>query len=215
MKSLTELFQICNLDKDYITVSDGAHEVDYKFLEEDDTLYIFFEPSDGKIDWRVNFAYWRKPYKDMEAPYRVHGGFLDSWKLIDDFIVDKVKDSKWRHIVVVGYSHGAALAALCHEAVWYHRPDLREEGLVGYGFDGPRIYAGFVIKPALKERWRTFTMFRNWNDIVTHAPPMIFGFRHVGTVTKIRGPRYSNPGLIGAHYGHNIVAGLKDYENGV
>ena len=214
MKTLTELFQICN-NGNYTMVNDGAHEVDYKFLEEDDILYIFFEPSDGKIDWRVNFAYWRKPYKDMEISYRVHGGFLDSWKLVRDAIKEKVRAPQWKRIVVVGYSHGAALAALCHEFVWFERPDLRENGLVGYGFDGPRVYAGFIIKPQLKERWRTFTMFRNWNDIVTHAPPVIFGFRHVGRVEKIHGPRYYNPGLVGAHYPDKILAGLKDYENGV
>jgi hypothetical protein len=152
----------------------------------------------------------------MEIPYRVHGGFLDSWKLIDDIIINKVTERangeyKWRNIVVSGYSHGAAIAALCHEAVWYHRPDLRNNGLVGYGFDGPRVYAGFKVKKALQERWRTFTMFRNWNDIVTHLPPRLFGFRHVGNVVQIKSSG-GNPGLIGAHYPRPILSGLRRYQ---
>jgi hypothetical protein len=54
--------------------------------------------------------------------------------------------------VVVGYSHGGALAAFCHECVWFHRPDLREKGLLGYGFEAPRIYAGFKVKKELAQR---------------------------------------------------------------
>ena len=211
MKTLTELFLICNSGNNYTTVSDGAHEVDYKFIEENNILYIFFEPSDGAIDWRINFTYWRKPYKDMEISYRVHGGFLDSWKLVSNVIIEKVKDARWKKIVIVGYSHGAALAALCHEAVWYHRPDLRAKGLVGYGFDGPRVYAGFKVKKELKERWRTFTMFRNWCDIVTHVPFVFMGFRHVGTLERIRSTG-GNPGLIGSHLPENVLSGLENYQ---
>ena len=52
MKSLTELFYNVNRNVPYITVGDG---VDYCFIQEDRTLYIYFEPSDGKVDWKHNF----------------------------------------------------------------------------------------------------------------------------------------------------------------
>ena len=224
--NIVDLFDICNNRRDYTTVKVTKkkferYEVDYKFQEEGDTLYIFFEPSDGRIDWRVNFSYWRKPYKDMEINYRVHGGFLESWKLIEDIIIEKVTEKapdgayRWRKVVIAGYSHGGALAALCHEGVWFHREDLREKegALVGISFDGPRMFAGLKIPKELKERWRNFYVFRNHSDIVTHLPPVIFFFRHVGDKVMIGAG--DNPGLIKAHYPGCIRDSLVDFmENG-
>ena len=166
---LIDLFNLCNNRRDYTTVvpHDKKYEVDYKFIEDGETLYIFFEPSDSKTDWKVNFKYWRKPYKDMSVRYRVHGGFLDSWKLVDDAVGAKIAevgangDYKWHRVVIVVYSHGGALAALCHEFVWYNRADLRANGLIGISFDGPRIYGGFRVPKALRERWAHFYVFRN------------------------------------------------------
>ena len=205
MFSLVELFNICANGKDYTTVSPAnkKYEVDYKFVEDEEekTLYIFFEPSDGKTDWVVNFSYWRKPYKDMEIGYRVHGGFLSSWKLIRDTVTARVieKDAegnfRWKRVVCVGYSHGGALAALCHECVWFERPDLRDsaDALQGYSFEGPRVYAGLWVNKDLQERWRNFTTFFNHNDIVPHLPPVLFFFRHVGKKTaKVLSEYYNN-----------------------
>ena len=241
MKTLIELFEICNNRRDYTTVApgNGKYEVDYKFIEEDDVLYIFFEPSDGNTDWHVNFSYWRKPYKDMSIKYRVHGGFLESWKLIDDTICKKIKENdannKWRFkkVVVVGYSHGGALAALCHECVWYNRADLRDGGVIGISFDGPRVYGGLWVPKALKERWAHFHVIRNQNDLITHLPPIIFFFRHVGCLEKIGMPRskaqvfkeWSKSNFkdsmlmqeffnIKAHYPEEIKKGIMEIEDG-
>ena len=192
---LIDLFDTCANRRNYTTVKsdDGKYEVDYKFLEDDEsrTLYIFFEPSDGDVDWRVNFSYWRKPYKDMKIKYRVHGGFLQSWKMIHDEVRYKIVEKRreggfrWKRIVIAGYSHGGALAALCHECAWFEREDLREEGLIGVSFDGPRVYGGLWVPKALKTRWHNFYIIRNQNDLVTHLPPVVFFFRHVGNKVKI------------------------------
>ena len=177
---LSKLFHYCAYDITYEQVGDS---VNYAFKEEADTLYIFFQGSNSITDWVRNFMFGKKPYKDMEIPYRVHRGFLAAWKTVEDIIIKKITemefkyvsaditlyDYKYKHIVVVGYSHGGALAAFCHECCWYHRRDAQLEG---YGFEAPRIYAGWHIKKALKERWETFTVIRNKNDIVTHIFPI-------------------------------------------
>jgi triacylglycerol lipase len=206
-KTLVELFDKCNDAEIYEVV---GSDVDYAFIEEEDTLYIYFKPSDSKIDWFINFAYWRRPYKDMDIDYRVHGGFLAVWKAVEDIVIAKIKDKRWKHVVISGYSHGAALAALCHECVWFHREDLRADGLETHAFDGPRVYAGFKVKKELEERWRTFYLYRNFNDIVTHMPPTLFGFTHVGTVIEIGAGE--DPGLIKAHYYGSIRKSLVEYE---
>lgn len=212
---LCALFVECDKDNNYTSVIQNGCEVDYKFLEIENTLVIFFEPSDSKIDWKINFNYWRKPYKCMGIPYRVHGGFLKSFKLIKDTIRAKILELqeglyRWKNIIIVGYSHGGALSALCHELVWFERPDLRDEGLLGISFDGPRVFAGFIFPKGLKERWINFYTFRNHNDLVTHMPPILFGFRHVGNMKKIKDKAHIN--LIHAHYQKRILMSLKNFE---
>ena len=167
-------------------------DVNYKFITKNNSLYIYFQGSRGDTDWKANFHFWKKPYKDMNIKYSVHSGFLKCWKQIEDLVIAKITEKnrkgnfKWKNITICGYSHGGALAAFCHECVWYWRPDLRKQGLVGYGFEAPRIFHG-KLHPALAERWQTFNVIRNNTDLVTHVPPALFGFRHVGRVIDIEG----------------------------
>ena len=146
-KKLSELFYTCAYTAPYEEIGD---DVNYAFISKGRTLYIYFQGSSSITDWVRNFLFKTKPYKDMEIPYRVHRGFLAAWKEVEDLIIAKItaKDPKkpdefyWKEIVVVGYSHGGALAAFCHECVWFWRPDLREDKLWGFGFEAPRIYGG-------------------------------------------------------------------------
>lgn len=244
--NLIDLFNECNKQEGYVTVKVEKekfkkYEVDYKFIENKNTLYIFFEPSDGRTDWIVNFSYWRKPYRDMKIGYRVHGGFLESWSLVKDAVRARVGEKnadgryRWEKIVIVGYSHGGALAVLCHECVWFEREDLRAgENLIGISFDGPRVYAGLWIKKELKERWRNFYLIRNQDDLITHLPPVVFFFRHVGEKVKVGAKPRSKVEIfkewiagkckdsmllqelvgIKPHYPEEVKKGIRGLENG-
>lgn len=204
MKSLTELFKDVSEDIIYTTVGEG---VDYCLLYRGSTLYIYFEPSDGKIDWKHNFMFAKRPYKDMKEPYRVHRGFLKCWKYVEDIIIDAVKDPDIEEIITVGYSHGGALAMLCHECCWYHRPDIRDN-IWGIGFDTPRVYAGLKVRKQLKKRWKNFLVIRNHTDLVTHLPPVIFGYSHVGEMLKIG--KKAKYGCIKSHYPDKILKSLEE-----
>lgn len=217
---MSELFHKCAWNEvPYVEVGD---DVDYAFVEEGSTLYIYFEGSNSISDWVRNFLFPAKPYKDMGIPYRVHRGFLQAWKEVEDIIIAKINEDdeegkfKFNHIVVVGYSHGGALATFCHECCWYWRPDLRENGLEGYGFEAPRIYAGWHVKKALKERWKNFTVIRNGSDIVTHCPPWLFRFCHVGKIIKIKGDTSlvegHLPKFVKYHYWNCVYDGLVKFE---
>ena len=241
MKKLSELFWTCNT----LTYQEVGDDVNYAFIEEGDHLYIYFQGSSSISDWVRNFLFPAKPYKDMEIPYRVHRGFLAAWKEVEDIIIKKITEKvvegtadilgnpeatfkavylptityRWKEITVVGYSHGGALAAFCHECVWFWRPDLREAGLVGYGFEAPRIYAAWHVKKELKERWEKFTVIRNNNDIVTHCPPVLFRFCHVGKILKIKGDvklgpdKWYIPNCVKSHYPQVVYDGLIKAEN--
>ena len=216
---LSELFWLTHTTP-YITVGDG---VDYSFKEDGETLYILFQGSSQKVDWLQNFNFPKKPYKDMEIPYRVHGGFLKCWKQVEDIIIEKIQEKendiyKFNRIIVSGYSHGGALAQFCHECVWYHRPDIRES-CWSYGFEAPRIYGGFQVKKELRERWAHFILVRNHKDIVTHVPPRAFGFCDLGTVLHIgRDQDYKDrtdckgPECIRSHYPNPVVESLKEID---
>ena len=137
-----------------------------------------------------------------------HRGFLRVWKEIEPSLAPEIADKSIEKIVLAGYSHGGALAMLCHEYVWYHRPELRER-LEGYGFGAPRVFWGIKTK-ALKERWTRFLVIRNLDDIITHLPPWILGYSHMGKVLKIGKRGVYTP--IQAHLAENILSELEKYE---
>ena len=233
---LSELFENCAYK---ISYEQTGHGVSYAFVEDKDILYIYFQGSSEVMDWFRNFLFPAKPYKDMAIPYRVHRGFLAAWKEVEDIVIAKItergknvhikpdmngefhyireEEYKWKQIFVIGYSHGAALAGLCHECVWYHRPDLRENGLEGFGFESPRFYGCWFVKKSLKERWAKFTVIRTNNDLVTHCPPWILGFCHVGNMMKVKGDvnlveNKKLPRCIKSHFPQVVLDGLKKEE---
>ena len=182
----------------------------YALKRENETLYLFFEGSNGEHDWKSNLDFPAKPYKRMnETVWFAHRGFLKVWKEIEPYLAADIADPYFKKIVIAGYSHGGALAALCHEYAWFHRPDLRKGGIEGYGFGAPRVFWG-VKSARLKMRWEKFTVIRNVDDLVTHLPPAFLGFTHVGKLLKIgKKGKYSR---VEAHYADNILKELRLYE---
>ena len=202
---LYKLFSVC-LNIPYTQVGISAN---YALKREKEVLYIFFQGSKGKTDWKNNLSFPAKAYKRMgKTVWFAHRGFLRVWKEIEPFLAGDIADERLRKIVIVGYSHGGALAMLCHENVWYHRPDLR--GFIeGYGFGSPRVFWG-IKTPNLKKRWAGFTVIRNLDDAVTHLPPIFLGYSHVGTMLKIgKKGKYST---LEAHESKNILKELAIYE---
>lgn len=190
---MKSLFKKC-LYADYIHTAEGG---DYAIQIEGDTLYILFECSDGKEDWKNNFDFPITPYK--ESKWYCHRGFLKVWKAMRDEIEEQVADllskKDIQNITCIGYSHGAALAVLCTEDMEYLWGSQYK--VKGYGFGCPRVLWGIVPKE-VKERLRNFKSIRNKPDLVTHVPPKIFGYRNAGELIKIGKDFKYNP--IKAHY---------------
>ena len=212
---LSELFFICD---DAYGYQEVGHSVNYKFYEEDSNLIIFFQGSNSVFDWIRNFLFGKRPYKDMAIPYRVHRGFLAAWKEVEDIIIEKISDPRWKDITVVGYSHGGSLCAFCTECIWFYRPDLRENHMRGIAFESPRILAQWALPEELRVRWKNFTVVRVGNDLVTHCPPIIFGYRHLGSMLKIKANTSSVsswyiPHCIKCHYPQVVYQSLLDWES--
>lgn len=214
------------LKAEYIHVDNDG---DYAFEESKDekTLYLLFQWTRTAYDWISNFDFVAKPYKDMEITWRCHRGFLRVWKSIEPHIKELVKNEKYKTIKIAGFSHGAAIATLAHEYVWFNRPDLRSkenpDGITGYGFGCPRCYFGSILPwkkmpQELAQRWARFYPIRNLTDLVTHVPPRIFGFRHVAPVVQLgRTDKWqiidyapNLPPRVAMHYAPNYILSLDD-----
>lgn len=168
-------------------------------------LNIFFECSNGKVDWKNNFDFPAKAYREMENKWYVHRGFLRVWKSAREYLKSKILNPNVNEIVITGYSHGAALALLCHEYCVFHRPEIKNN-IRGYGFGCPRVVFG-ILGEAVRGRFKQFYVIRNCRDIVTHIPPKIFGFRHVGNMIHIgKDAKY---GLIDSHRPENYLEQLE------
>lgn len=168
------------------------------------TLYIYFEESNGITDWKNNLDFPAKPYRDMGDKWYAHRGFLKVWEVIEPHLKEAIFDSSVKHIVIGGYSHGAAIALLCHEYCKFNRPDIVVEG---YGFGCPRVVWG-ILGESIKNRFEGFTVIRNGKDIVTHVPPIFLGYRHIGVLKKIgKGKGYK---LIESHFPSNYRRELRE-----
>ena len=200
LEYLRELFVAC-LEAEYIHVeNDGS----YSFVRDGDVLYLFFEKSNGKTDWWNNLSYRAVPRGRKGDNWFCHEGFLRVFNSILPYIDGMISSNAVRKIITVGYSHGAAIALLCHEYIRYKRPDIRNS-TEGYGFGCPRVVFGSV--PGEKLRWAGFYTIRNLDDIVTHLPPAVTGYRHKGKMLEIGDAgKYSR---IDAHRPESYLAQLK------
>ena len=200
--TLEALFRRC-LDIDYIHVENAG---DYATEQVGETLYVYLEHSNGDEDWKNNFDFPVRAYQRMgRTAWYAHRGFLRVWKSVEERLAKTVLSTKASKIVVTGYSHGGALAVLCHEYIWFNRPDMRQS-LLGFGFAAPRVI--WRPKSEIAERWQRFTVVRNPDDAVTHLPPELLGYRHVGNILNISPKGTYAP--IDAHRPENILENLSN-----
>ncbi len=179
MNRLEEYFIAC-LEASYQTVEGG---VDFAVERNGDVLFLFFEQSRGAEDWMKNLQFQAVPYREMHPMWKCHAGFLQAWKCVLPHIEAVMQEPGIRRVTLIGYSHGAAIALLCHEWIWYHFPHLRKN-LCGFGFGCPRVLYG-CLPPRIAKRWRSFFIIRNGRDAVTHLPPAVMGYCHTGSLIEI------------------------------
>lgn len=198
---LKQLFQR-TLEGEYTQLEE--HAASFRVERKEEQLVIFFEKSNGAEDWKNNLDFPAKPYREMNGVWFVHRGFLRVFKALEPYIAPQILDPKVKKILLSGYSHGAALCLLAHEYAVFHRPEI-EGQIQGFGFGCPRTVFGLLPK-SVAARFRNFTVVRNRGDLVTHLPPTIFGFRHVGRMLSVGGRFRYSP--IDAHRPENYLKEL-------
>lgn len=203
--TLLGLFEAC-LSQTYNELSGGGS---FAVERRGDLLSIFFQQSNGPLDWLNNLNFVAAPYREMTPVWQCHAGFLKVWRSIRPHLERSVLDPSVGRIRTVGYSHGAALAVFCHEFAWYHRPDLRKS-IQGFGFGCPRVLYG-CLPPDVALRWENFYIIRNLDDLITHLPPRAAGYCHVGNLIEVGSEGAYSP--IDAHRPQNYLEALKKIEN--
>ena len=160
----------------YIHMENG---LDYATRVMGKTLFVYFEDSDGALDWKNNLDFPARAHENFFE----HRGFLRVWESAKPLLKKEISSTGYSEIIISGYSHGAALAVLCHEYAYKMRPDIRNK-IKGYGFGCPRVLWGIKTREH-KKIWQNFTVIRNIDDIVTHLPPAFLGYFHVGSILEI------------------------------
>lgn len=175
---LLALFQRC-LYATYEHTDEGG---DYAIQVDSDTytVYLLFEWSNGAEDWKNNLCFMASRVNPKASPeWYCHRGFLKVWNAMRDEVTERIlyriHKLGIKHVICVGYSHGAALALLATEALVGLIPT--DVSISGYGFGCPRVVFGY-LPSEVKARLNAFYPIRNINDLITHLPPAIFGFRH-------------------------------------
>ena len=199
--SLYSYFEKCR----FAEYEEAENSASYAFQRDGDTLYILLEKSSGLTDWKNNLDFPTAEYKKLGHGWFCHRGFMKVWNTLEPIVASRISEPWIKNITVIGYSHGAAPAVFAHEFIWYNRPDLRDN-LTGYGFGCPRVYWGVVIRKELRERRKNFYVIRNKPDIITHLPPVLFGYRHVGSTVSVG--QYFKYSPIGAHRPENYETEL-------
>ena len=197
---LLALFEEC-LSKQYTELDNHAS---FAYDLRGDALYLWFEQSNGVADWLSNLDFAAVPYHDMSPPWKCHAGFLRMWQSIKPHLLPLIESPSVSRVCTVGYSHGAAIATLCHEFIWYHRLDLRK-AMCGYAYGAPRVLYG-CVPPSVAMRWSSFFLVRNQGDLVTRLPPRLSGYCHVGIPIEIGAPDRYSP--IDAHRPENYLKEL-------
>ena len=205
--TLSELFSKC-LTANYIHTPNGG---DYALQDDPhgQCLYVLFEWSDGREDWKNNLSFSVKP-ANPNAPrtekWYAHRGFLKVWRSMETEVVSRVKylirATSYRTVICVGYSHGAALALLATEALSRYLDGITQ--VDGYGFGSPRVIWG-RLPEKVYHRLEDFHTIRNIPDLVTHLPPAVWGYRHVNLSTVGEKGKY---GPIKAHTSQAYVSAL-------
>ena len=208
---MKELFYKCAYTIEYKQIGDS---VNYAFEENGHTLYVYFQGSNSITDWVRNFLFVENPYK----MFKVHKGFYQAYSEARNLLLDKIyeKDEngnfKWLKIIIVGYSHGGALCQIFLEDAIYHRPDITDS-IMGYAFETPRC---LKVKKQYRHFWKNLIVIRNNNDLITHLPPAIFGYHHLGRMIKIHGDTKlvdnHSPKCIKSHYPQCVLDGLEKYK---
>lgn len=164
-----EVFKMIR-DVEYTT---SGIDVDWtvKVDEVEKTVWLIFEESDGKQDWKTNLNFPAKLYKKQKHFFLLHRGYGKAWKSCNDevmkaFITEVMKNPDYE-IKVTGWSYGGAMALIAAED-FYFRTNIKVNELITFG--APRPLFGIITRHYFRKCAETFNQYSFSYDFVTWLP---------------------------------------------
>lgn len=201
-----DLFKLIQIE-DYKTTGDC---VDYciKTYEGSSMIRLMFQCSNGVEDWKNNFNFPKKPYKQAKNILWYHGGYCKAWKSANDTIMEELIVELSKHpsytVEISGWSLGGAMAVMAAEDFNFRTGEFVQ--LVTYG--APKVIWGHWTKRRVKESCAGIYQFANINDLVPCQPPFP-GYYHANKI-KVGDEKWSlkkwlNPEVYHCLYGDPAI----------
>ena len=156
-----------------------SRRVEGAVFEDEENIFVCFMATNKWYDWLTNFTFFKKALPSVSnKKIRAHSGYLNRYILnsVRSKILVKVSRSEKKKVIVTGYSMGGGLAPICalDLAMVFKDYDVKCVAMAG-----PRVgNKGFVEKFDKKVDGLNLTF---GNDVITKAPPVWWGFRHIFT----------------------------------
>lgn len=155
-------------------------DLDYTVKEIEGCAYLLFQCSATDEDWKNNFAFVRKVYKDQENTMLVHGGYAKVWKSGNDQVmkefIEAVKRNPDQQPVIAGWSFGGAMSVLAAED-FHYRTGIKAKVVT---FGGPKVAGSIKTKKYLASIGM-FSQYTERNDVVPLMPPLPW-FHQINTI---------------------------------
>lgn len=162
------------------TIDDAKSGVQCYIRIKGKSATVTFRGTDNAVDRYKNLMFCKKcnPYENVNPKICVHSGFLSAYKSenVRSRIHSVLREGVER-VTLTGHSLGAAMAVICALDLQYNFPGKDYEV---YLFGCPRVGNG-AFKKSYDKRLIKTVRVENGNDIVCKVPPVIFGYRHVGS----------------------------------
>ena len=179
------------------SVERDKHSVQYSIEVDDKTkvIRLLFQESSDKIDWRDNFKFPSKVYKNQTSPILAHSGFAEAYKSANDIImeelINKISSSSGFKVVITGWSHGGALAQLAAEDLNYRTRALSTDPNTGVKpivvtFGSPKVFKNKASVEYVRDCCESVTEVAQHNDIVSRV---FWLHKHLATNKKL-GEKY-------------------------
>lgn len=161
---MTDAFLFTSIQKsDYIHT---ASDIDYTFLEDGQLLYMLFQETRSKHDWKINFDFPARMYKNMI----IHRGYAEAFKQEKEELWQELKakleTGKYTNVQIAAWSKGSAEAILMAEEYYFQTG--KKAYVTTYG--GPKIAYTLRTRNYLR-RIMFIKEYVQINDFVTWVIP--------------------------------------------
>ena len=185
----------------------AGNDVQFAVIPVENGVVVAWEESASRTDWKVNFDFPVRPYRNQKNTLWYHRGWAGAYKSARDAFLGAVAgcpchDNVW----IYGWSYGGAMSQISAEDIRFHYPDAHIEVVT---FGSPNPLFGVRTRRFVSSCIDWCRQYADRNDCVAVLPP----FPLYGQVNKVKvGSGFSllqffNPAVHHTGYGEEALYG--------